>query len=152
MDQAGAPAESSEPLCDEKREGETAEGRPGVAAECAEPGELPAGLRERSELVPLAEAVPDALPKSRPGHELNMPGRATGAEFLAEATARVAENSSTCVPPLEQPLLAKQLLWKLCTLCPEHAFQVNLAFQALKQMHTNFVTNACGNTLRARVL
>ena len=85
VDQDGAPAGSSEALCGGRGLGRAAEAAPGVAAECAEPGELFTGLRERSELHSLAAKVPDALPKSRLGHELNIPVGAARAKCLAEA-------------------------------------------------------------------
>ena len=152
VDQAGAPAGSSEALCGGKGLGGTGEPTPGVAAECAEPGELPTGLRERSELYPWAAVVPETLPKSRPGHELNIPSGATGARCLAEAIATCGRGPTYLCGPPRAATAAERIAVEVVDAMSRTCDSSDPAFQALEYMHANFVTRACRSTWPAHML
>ena len=126
VDQAGALGDTSERLCGEKRLAGAAEATPGVAAECADPGELPTGLRERSELHPPAAVVSDTLPKSRPGHEVNIPSRAAEAKCLAQATATYGRKPTYLCAPPRATTAAERIVVEAVDAMSRHAIQVTL--------------------------
>ena len=152
VDQAGALGDTSERLCGEKRLAGAAEATPGVAAECADPGELPTGLRERSELHPLAAVDPDALPKSRPSHEVHIANRGAEAKCLARATATYGRTPTNLCDPPRATTAAERICMEAVNAMSRTCKSSHPAFHAVKYVHANFVTRACTSTLPAHML